>query len=134
MIGSIVAALFMGAATGPIQVDVGRAKWDSLPSLKAVERALPSSEMVVRVEKMLADGQCRLPGQSAEKFDITIPYAVLVRPDGSADRVLVAETGCEALETYVGLIVGALAKNGDFRPTGEVGPRWFASELNFNLQ
>ena len=48
--------------------------------------------------------------------------------------VVVAETGCAELETYVGIIVTAMARAGDFQPTREAKARWFASELNFNLQ
>ena len=134
MLGSIAAAMLLSTASGPIQVDVGRANWTSLPPLKAVERVMPSPEMVDRVETMLESGTCSISGQSAKKFDITIPYAVLVEPDGKARRVVVAETGCAELETYVGVIVSAMARAGDFRPTQEAKARWFASELNFNLQ
>lgn len=134
MLGSIAAAMLLTTVTGPLQVDVGRANWSALPPLKAVERVLPSPEMVDRVETMLESGACRIRGQSAKKFDISIPYAVLVEPDGSARRVVVAETGCAELETYVGVIVSAMAREGDFQPTREAKARWFASELNFNLQ
>src|SRR5215207_8891408 len=103
MLGSIAAAMLLSTVVGPIQVDVGRANWTALPPLKAVERVLPSPEMVDRVETILESRACAIPGQSAKKFDITIPYAVLVEPDGSARRVVVAETGCAELETYVGV-------------------------------
>jgi len=134
MLGSIAAAMLLTAASGPIPVDVGRANWTALPPLKAVERVMPSPEMVDRVETMFESGACTIRGQSAKKFDITIPYAVLVEPDGSARRVVVAETGCAELETYVGVIVSAMAREGDFKATGQAKARWFASELNFNLQ
>jgi hypothetical protein len=134
MLGSIVAAILLSSVSGPLQVDVGRANWAALPPLNKVERVMPSPEMVDRVETMLESGACTIRGQSAKRFDITIPYAVLVEPDGSSRRVVVAETGCAELETYVGVIVSAMAGAGDFRPTREAKARWFASELNFNLQ
>jgi hypothetical protein len=134
MLGSFVVAALLGTTVTPLQVDVGKAKWESLPTLQAFERQVPSVDMIARVEKMLAERQCTIPGQRAERFDITIPYAVLVNPDGRAERVLVAETGCEALETYVGLVVSAMAQKSYIGPTGAAKPRWFASEINFNLQ
>ncbi len=134
MLGPISTALLLASVSGPIQVDVGRANWTALPPLRAVERVIPSPDMVDRVETMLESGSCKIPGQSAKKFDITIPYAVLVEPDGQARRVVVAESGCPELETFVGVIVTAMAREGDFRPTREAKARWFASELNFNLQ
>jgi hypothetical protein len=135
MIGPIIAAaMLLGPAAGPIQVDVGRADWDKMPRLKAVRRPLPTPDMVGRVQEMLASGQCVLPRQRAEKFDITIPYAVQVDPDGRARRAVVAETGCPILETYVGRLILAMGEQGDFKPTGEAKARWFASALNFNLK
>lgn len=133
MLGSIVATLLLGAASGPIQVDVGRAEWDKMPSLK-VDRRLPTAEMVGQVEAMLTSGKCAMKGQTARKFDITVPYAVLVEPDGGARRVVVAETGCAPLESYVGLVVLTMADQGDFRSAGQDRARWYSSELNFTQE
>lgn len=134
MLGAIAAAMLVGTATGPIQVDVGKADWSSMPPLRAVERPLPTPAMVGKVEEMLQSGQCTISGQSAKRFDIRVPYAVLVEPDGSARRVVVAESGCAPLESLVGLVVLTLAQQGDFRASGEASPRWYASELNFTQQ
>jgi hypothetical protein len=133
MLGSIFAMMLLGAASGPIQVDVGRADWSSMPPLK-VERRLPTAAMVGQVEKILLSGECSMEGQTARKFDITIPYAVLIEPDGGARRVVVGETGCAPLESYVGLVVLTLADQGDFRSSGQAKARWYASELNFTQE
>ena len=90
--------------------------------------------MVQHVQRMLERGECDLRGQSKRRFDIDVPYAVLVQPDGTAKRVVVSELGCPALETYVGLLVLEMARIGDFKSTGEPRPRWFASRLNFTLE
>jgi hypothetical protein len=127
-------AMALGASPATLEVDVGRADWKALPPLRMAEMRLPTVEMVTKVESMLAEGQCRLEGQSARRFDITIPYAVLVQPDGNAHRVVVAESGCAELESYVGLVVLELARQGALQPTGEAKPRWYSSELNFNME
>lgn len=135
MIEALIAiTLLASSAPSEIRVDVGRGDWKTLPRLKAQARALPTPGMVGQVEAMLKPGGCKLTGQSHNRFDITVPYAVLVEPDGSAGRVIVAETGCEPLESFVGLIVLQLARQGDFHQTGESKARWYSSELNFNLQ
>ena len=134
MLGPIAALMLLTSVGEPIRVDVGRADWSALPPLKATRRPLPTRDMVDRVQRMIETESCKLPGQKAKRFDITIPYAVLVSPDGKASRAVVAETGCAELETFVGIIVAAMAREGDFRPTRETKARWFASELNFSLQ
>ena len=118
---------------GSVQVDVGRADWTAFPELRRTARELPFGTMVGRVETILRERQCQLPGQSPERFDITVPYLVLLQPDGTVNRVVVADIGCPAIETYVGSIVVALAEQGDFRPTGEGQARWYGSNFNFNL-
>jgi hypothetical protein len=135
MLASILAAAFlMGSSAPELQVDVGRANWAAMPPLRGVRRAFPTSDMVTKVEDMIGRNGCSIPGQSKVRFDITVPYAVKVNPDGSADHVVVAEMGCPALESYVGLIVLELARKGDFRASGGAQPQWYSSSLNFNLQ
>ena len=132
---SLTAALLIsGAALPPAKVEAGRAKWESFPALAKRPRSHPTAAMVDRVAGLLEERRCALPGQSARKFDITVPYLVLVRPDGGAERVIVADLGCPALETYVGSIVLKLAELGDFQPTRETRPRWYSSQLNFNVR
>jgi hypothetical protein len=126
--------LLLAAAEPALQVDVGHANWSAMPPLRAERRNLPTAEMIGRVQEMLASGQCALAGQTAHRFDLNIPYAVLVEPDGRARRVVVAESGCQSLETYVGRIVLAMADAGDFKRTGESEARWFASAVNFSFR
>jgi len=135
VIGPLFAATMLLAAAGPaVQVDVGRANWSAMPPLRAERRDLPTTEMIGRVQAMLASGQCSLPGQNEHRFDLSIPYAVLVEPDGRAARVVVAESGCRPLETYVGRIVIAMSDAGDFKRTGESGARWFSSAVDFRFR
>src|SRR5687768_5818368 len=130
MLGPILAAaMLLAPAAAPFQIDVGRADWNALPPLKAVHRDMPSPAMVGRVQEMLASGECTLPNQRARKFDITVPYAVLVDPEGRPQRAVVADAGCPALETYVGRIILTMADKGDFKPTDEARARWFASAV-----
>jgi hypothetical protein len=130
----LIPAMMLSAAATEVRVDVGRANWDALPQLEATDRRLPYETMVERVEQMLKSGECSVLGQQPERFDITVPYAVLVEPDGSASRVVVAESGCAPLESYVGRLVHERARLGDFKRSGADRTRWYASKINFTLQ
>jgi hypothetical protein len=134
MITTIVAALLLAnAPAAELRVDVGRVNLSALPKLRHAERGLPTPAMVGDVETLLRSGECSLPGQSKDRFDIDVPFAVLVEPDGRASRVVVGELGCEKLESYAGLIVLKMAAMGDFPATGEKKAKWYGSTLNFNL-
>ena len=119
-------------STSPnVSVEVGRFDADSFPDLIKMERRLPHGEMTRRVHEMLADGKCRIEGQSDRRFDITVPYAVLMDEEGEVQRVVVKEVGCVPLESLVGQIVLAQSDRGDFQVKHEAGERWYASDVYF---
>jgi hypothetical protein len=134
MISTIIAVMLLSSAPAAgIKVDVGRVNLSTLPQLQRSQRSLPTARMVSEVEDMLRAGDCNIPGQRSTRFDIDVPYAVLVEPDGSASRVVVGELGCPELESYVGLVILELARLGDFAGTGQKKAKWYGSKLNFNL-
>ncbi len=104
-----------------------------LPRLQAVDRPFPTPEAVRTVSDILGKPNCSV-GQSPTRFDVTVPYAVKLNPDGSANRVVVSDMRCPGLESFVGLIVLQMARDGDFRLNSTDRPRWYASTLNFNLE
>lgn len=135
MLSSTIAAmLLMSAAPAEIRVDVGRIDLAELPAVQPKSGELPTPGMVKVVEQILEKGTCKLPGQTKRKFDIDVPYAVLLQPDGSANRVVVADMGCPDIEVLTGRVVLMLARDGEFGPSGHSKAKWFGSTLNYNLQ
>lgn len=130
-----VAALAVLASPAAAQtVDVGRANWKALPPLNADHNVLPMETLVTAVEDILKTKQCKLTGQSHHRFDITVPYAVLLEPNGTTNRVIVGEMNCPPLETLVGRVALERAQLGHYQPTGLSRARWHADTINFNLQ
>jgi hypothetical protein len=119
---SMLATLFFAllqAAPAPaaeVEVNVGRFDPSEFPELIRLERRMPEAEMVRRVEAMLSDGRCTIEGAHDRRFNIVVPFAILMDADGTPDNVVVHEAGCVALETLVGQIVLAQLERGDFRP------------------
>lgn len=115
-----------------VQIDVGRAEWARFPDLRPEPR-VPTGAMLSRVETILKDRECVMPGQNYRRFDITVPWLVQVEPDGRLSRLVVADMGCRPLESMVAELVVLLAQNGNIRARPESEPRIYASEFNFNL-
>jgi hypothetical protein len=115
-------------------LQVGSARWETMPTLRERPADLPYRRLVSMVEEMLQAERCALPGQSARSFDIEVPFAVLVGPDGAASRVVVSQMSCTPLEEMVGLIALARAERGDFRPSAAAEPRWYRGRINFTLR
>jgi hypothetical protein len=129
----LIALAAMAAPAGQPQIDVGAFNAAEYPQLRRTDRPIPTYRMVRVVEMMLQQRQCRFEGQNSRHFNITVPYLAQVEPDGSVSRVVVANTGCEALESYVGSLAIGLGRLGDLRPSAGSEPQWYASEFNFTF-
>ena len=114
-------------------IQVGSAKWDTLPPLKEKAAHLPYSRLVPAVEDILRKGECQIPGQSPKTFDIVVPFAVLVEPDGKANQVLVPADTCAPIGSLVGMVALSRARRGDYLPTNESKARWYSSSINFTV-
>jgi len=125
--------LAAGPAAADVKVEIGRGKFDALPQL-TLERPLPTSDMVARVERILASGKCRNLGVKPTAFDITVPYAIQLNPDGTTSHVIVGDRGCPEIETLVGQAVVQLVGMGDYKGKGASTTRWYGGEINFTLE
>jgi len=129
-----IAAIAAQTSATSEQIEFGHAKWDKFPRLERVGRALPYEAMVEAAELMLKEKQCKLDGQSARRFDISIPYAVLLDGKGKAERVLVADLGCVPLQNMVGEVVYQLSDLGSFKSGSATPSRWYADKINLTLE
>ncbi|HEX8216908.1 MAG TPA: hypothetical protein VF577_05540 [Allosphingosinicella sp.] len=131
-------ALILLATTPPAPavtpaVDVGRFDETTFPAATLRNRRMPYDTMLTRIETILRERQCRLEGQSHRNYDIRVPYVVMLEPDGTPTRFVVADIGCQPIESWVGRILLELARNGDFRPTGASEAGWYGNQLRFSV-
>ena len=115
-------------------LQTGSANWDKMPDIKVRMTHVPYWQLVAITEEVLRTKQCSLDGQSAKSFDITVPYAALVEPNGKTSRVLVSGVGCPQIETLVGITVLSLSDRGEIKSTGEPKARWYDGRLNLTLK
>lgn len=135
MLSPLIAAMLLaGAAPPEIRVDVGEVDLSTLPALEQSGPQLPTRAMVARVERILASGHCKIRGNTSRRFDIDVPFALLVEPDGKANQVVVSDLGCPELESFTGIIALELANRGHLRGAADAKAQWFGSSLNFNQQ
>jgi hypothetical protein len=130
----IAAMLFAAAADSDLRVDVGEVSLSTLPALEQSGPDLPTRAMVARVERILASGACKIRGNTSRRFDIDVPFALRIEPDGRANQVVVSDLGCPELETFTGIIALELANRGHLRAADQGKAVWYGSMLNFNQQ
>ncbi len=131
----LAAALIANSPTVPSQIEIAsNASWDAYPQLVTENIAVPSGDMVRRVQLMLQQDECDFEGQTARRFDIGVSYAVMLDPQGNATRIIVQDVGCRPLELYVGRIAADIMRNGYARVSPPSEPSWYGNRINFNLR
>jgi hypothetical protein len=128
----MIAALLMLAAT-PTYAPLFVGKFDpaQFPNAERIERRMPHADLNHRIEEILGHHRCSIAGQSKTRFDIVVPYAVLLDASGKPQKVVVKEIGCAPIEQLVGEIGSELANAGDFKIKHAAGDKWYVSEAYF---
>ncbi len=124
-------ALLAATPTTYAPLFVGRFDPADFPDAQKIERRMPHADLNNRIEKILGEKRCSLAGQTKTRFDIVVPYAVLMDAAGKPEKVVVKELGCEPIERLVGEIGSELANAGDFQLTHTAGKRWYVTEAYF---
>lgn len=119
------------ASTTYAPIHVGRFDPADYPNAHKVERRMPHADLNNRIERILAAHECKLDGQTKTRFNIVVPYAVLMEPSGQPKKVVVKDIGCAQIERLVGEIGSELANAGDFRVAHNDGAEWYVSEAYF---
>lgn len=127
----ISALLFLASTPTYAPLFVGRFDPADFPNAQKVERRMPHADLNHRVEQVLGDKRCTIDGQTKARFNIVVPYAVLMDPAGKPEKVVVKDIGCEPIERLVGEIGSELSNAGDFKVAHSSGTRWYVSEAYF---
>lgn len=123
--------LLLASTTAYAPIFVGRFDPADFPNAQKIERRMPHADLNSRVERILGQGQCKLAGQTKTRFDIVVPYAVLMESSGKPIKVVVKDISCNPIERLVGEIGSELASAGDFKSSHQSGNRWYVSEAYF---
>lgn len=135
MMKSAILLLALAATAAPVTAQTveatSRTRWEGLPPVKMKATELNVPLLNDWAEKVLSSGECNVPGQRPNRFDIDQPYAVLVAPDGTVQRILVGDAGCAGLNSLLGTTVHQWAEEGRYKPTGAAEPRWYRGRIAF---
>jgi hypothetical protein len=129
-----LAALSLSPAASAQTVVSAHGNWSAIPAAKtrhSYAEYVDSNRLTLWMEQALRDGTCKVEGMSPKKFDVDVPYAVLVEPDGSVSQIMIPEMGCPALNTIIGSTVVELSRKGMFKPTGLAQAAWFRDRIAF---
>jgi hypothetical protein len=131
----IAAALLVtSVAASAAPVEVARGDWSGIPLLKERDGNRISAQAVDRIHRALAEGKCSIPGQSAKRLDLNVPFLVQFGAQARVERIVLQKLDCAAVETVLGSVLADQAERGKFISTGENDAGWYRSELRITSQ
>ena len=127
------AALLLAASPAAAQtVETAQGDWSSIPEMQHQNGAVIEADAIAAIAEAMERG-CTVSGQHHGNLDLTMPFLVLFKADGSVERLVIRPMGCARAE---GLFAGAvlrLVQRGGFTPRGQRRAGWFRGEIGFNI-
>jgi hypothetical protein len=124
-----LSALIASPALGS-PVSVAGGDWSNIPLARTAGLHRVSTEVIAQIEAA-ALGECRLPGQSKRRVELTIPFIIQFSPTGDVEQVVVQRLNCPTIEQAAGGAILTMAQKGEYQPTGENQERWYRGQISF---
>jgi hypothetical protein len=126
------ALLLMAAPAGAQTVETATGDWRNIPPMQHQMGAGLNPGVIAAIAGMVDEGECTIPGQRRGRLELTVPFLVQFKADGSIDRLILHALGCPRAEGLIASELLGLIQSGGFSPAD--GPRagWFRSEVGFS--
>lgn len=115
-----------GTAAEPVSVASG--DWSDIPAIGKRGGSVVHNAVAVQIADALA-GECLAPGARKDRLAVRIPFLVEFTPTGQVKQVVVQNINCPRAEAALGGAVLQLAKQGEYRPTGENQVGWYRGDF-----
>ena len=118
-------------AASATRVEVADGNWSFLPLMKQRGSDHLNNDALARIDEIVHDRSCTLPGQWGKNYDVTVSFAAHFSPDGTLNRLVMERLNCPEVEGLIGGVLLEMIKAGEYRPTGENDQGWYRGELSF---
>ena len=125
------AFLLAAAPVSAQTVETGTGDWGNIPEMRRLVSATVDDNVIAAIAELIDREECTIPGQRRGRLDMTVPFLVEFKADGSLNRVIVRSLGCARAEGLVAGEVLRLVQSGGFAPNGGRREGWFRSEVGF---
>ena len=119
-----------GPATAQ-KIEVAEGDWSNVPATRFVGLETMSPEVLLKVQQLVADGECTLAGVSKRRIDMTVPFLVHFSPTGAVEHVVLRRLNCEKAEGVLAGALLAMLNSGAAKPRAKNLSGWYRSELSF---
>ena len=127
------APLLLFAAPAAAQtIETASGDWSNIPEMRRQVGATIDPDVVDAIAGLVDRSECTIPGQRRGRLDMSVPFLVQFKADGSIDRLIVHSVGCPTAE---GLLAGEmlrLVNSGGFAAPRERRQGWYRGQLGFS--
>ena len=127
----LITAVPAASATVTPRVEVAEGNWSFLPLMKQQGNDNINNDALARINEIVVDRQCTLPGQQGENYDVRLSFAAHFTPQGALDRLVMNKLNCPEIEGLLGGILLEMLQAGDYKPTRHNPDGWYRGELSF---
>jgi hypothetical protein len=128
-------AVLLAASAPPVSVETADGDWSKLPMLSQRGYDHLNTKMMVKLQEIASQGQCRFPGQYlGTKLDLRMSFAAQYDTDGTLRRIVIPKMNCPEGEGVLGGALLEMMKGGDYRPTGKNPDGWYQGALTFTFE
>lgn len=111
-LAAAVASMPLTAAT----IEVASGDWSNIPEMTYKGYPRVPLEAALRIQESLASGECSVPGQSRQTFDLRVPFLVRFEADGAVDKLVLQRVGCDMIESVAGQMALKIVQAGGYKP------------------
>jgi hypothetical protein len=113
-------------------IEVASGDWSNIPEMSYKGYPRVPLEAALRIQESLASGECTVPGQSDEKFDLSVPFLVRFEPDGAVEKLVLQRVGCDPIESVAGQMALKIVQAGGYKPSKQKNATgWYRGTIRF---
>jgi hypothetical protein len=129
---AVLAAAFASLPVSAATIEVASGDWSNIPEMTYKGYPRVPLEAALHIQHSLASGECNVPGQTKNKFDLSVPFLVRFEPGGAVDKLVLQRVGCDRIESVAGQMALKIVQAGGYRPSKQKNATgWYRGTIRF---
>lgn len=127
----VIGAVAAIAAT-PIaaqQVSVAGGDWNNIPLVISRGQVAAAPRVIDDIATAAVSNRCTNVARDARHVNLSVPFLIEFAGNRDVQQIVVQSIGCPKVEALVGGTLWQMAKEGEYRPTGENQVGWYRGQF-----
>jgi hypothetical protein len=126
------AAAFLTSPLAAQQVSVGTGDWSNIPPVISRGHVAATPRVVDDIAAAAVRSSCTNVARDVRHVNLSVPFLIRFADKGEVQQIVVQKLGCPKVESLVGGTLLQMAKEGEYRPTGENQVGWYRGQFEIS--